>query len=197
VTTNDEDVLLDGLAEQFAVGIEEFVLTGDIVAAQQQMMRKVEGWDEWFIRMARFVATRSKDGSKQVGAVVVDASHVVLSTGFNGFPRGADESEELWSRPVKYDRVVHAETNAIIAAARSGASLMGATMYLGCMPCHDCANDIIQSGIQLVVAQEFNEHNPFTSDERWAKSIEDGQRIMQEAGVATRFIDVPPKEMLL
>lgn len=171
---------------------------GKWIDMQKQMMRDVEGWDEYFIRMARFVATRSKDGSKQVGAVVVDpVSRVILSTGFNGFPRGVRESEELWSRPAKYDRVVHAETNAIIAAARSGVSLMGATMYLGCMPCHDCANDIIQSGISLVMAQTFNEHNPFTDDSRWAKSIQDGQAILKEAGVECVFIDVPPKEMIL
>ncbi len=163
-----------------------------------KMMRNIEGWDEYFIRMARFVATRSKDGSKQVGAVVVNPdSHAVLSTGYNGFPRGVKESEELWGRPQKYLRVVHAETNAIIAAARRGASLMGATMYLGCMPCHNCANDIIQSGVKKVMAQTFNEHNPFTDDIRWVKSIQDGQAILKEAGVECVYIDVPPKEMIL
>ena len=181
------------------------ITLGDSVAdnhkrmeSEMQMMRDVEDWDTYFLRLARFVATRSKDGSKQVGAVVVDPdSKVILSTGYNGFPRGVADTEERWDRPQKYDRVVHAETNACLAASRMGHKLLGATMYLICAPCHDCANDIIQAGIKRVVAQEFNEHNDFTNDPRWQKSIDEGMADLLEAGVRLNFINVPPRQFLI
>lgn len=119
-------------------------------------------WDIYFVKMAQLVMTKSKDPSTQVGAVIVGPDNEVLSTGFNGFPRGVREHEpgypdvldqERWKRPQKYLWVEHAERNAILNAARVGTKLLGSKMYLNMEPCvcTDCAKAIIQCGIKSVV----------------------------------------------
>lgn len=54
----------------------------------------MNSWDEYFIRMAMFVAQKSKDDSTQVGCVIVSTDNTVLSMGYNGFPRGVRETLE-------------------------------------------------------------------------------------------------------
>ena len=124
-------------------------------------------WDEYFIRMAMHVASKSKDDSTKIGVVVV-RENTVLATGYNGFPRGVAETlaqlkgseyenellTERWhQRPDKYRWVEHGERNAIYQAARQGHGLNGATMYCNFhgLPCSDCTRAIIQAGIREVV----------------------------------------------
>jgi dCMP deaminase len=119
--------------------------------------RIVPKWDEYFINMAEFAKTRSKDRSTQVGAVIVGDGNCIISTGCNGFPRGMDDDNEAWhERPMKYLVTEHAERNAIYAAARSGISTKGSVMYLSGYgwPCADCARAIIQSGITAVISKK-------------------------------------------
>lgn len=111
-------------------------------------------WDKHFIKMAQLMATKSKDPSTKVGCVVVGPDNEVLSTGFNGFPRGVDEYDATrWERPEKYSWVIHAEANAVANAARVGVSLKNAKMYMNFMPtpCTGCTQLIIQSGIRTIV----------------------------------------------
>lgn len=128
-------------------------------------------WDTYLISIAMAVAAKSKDPSTKVGAVIVGEHHNILSTGFNGFPRGVRETvkhtdgevseytldAERWERPAKYLRVEHAERNAIFNAARHGVRLEGASMYMNWepCPCTDCARAIIQSGIVEVVGPNW------------------------------------------
>lgn len=111
---------------------------------------------EYFMRMAALVATRSRDTSSRVGAVVVDPdTQATLSTGYNGMPMGVnDAAPERYERPLKYDFFEHAEANAIHLAARNGTKLAGATIYVTATPCTACARAIIQSGIRTVVIPE-------------------------------------------
>ena len=61
-------------------------------------------WDEYFLEIAIVVAKRSPDQSTKVGCVLVGEGHELLSTGYNGFIRGADDDNEDWhERPKKYD----------------------------------------------------------------------------------------------
>jgi dCMP deaminase len=117
-------------------------------------MRTVEPWDVYFMQMAELAATRSKDPSTQVGAVIVRDKRI-LASGYNGFPAGIPENPTLWERPTKYDYVVHAEANAIGDAARRGIAIDGTTMYLTAFPCNKsgCARLIIASGIRKVIAK--------------------------------------------
>ena len=121
------------------------------------MTKKREGyisWDEYFMGVALLAAKRSKDPSTQVGACIVDENNRILSTGYNGFPKGCSDDEFPWGRDesegeTKYPFVVHAELNAILNTR--GKSLVGSTVYVGLFPCNECAKAIIQAGIKEVV----------------------------------------------
>lgn len=117
------------------------------------MKVRVLEWDAYFIQMAMHVAARSRDGSTQVGAVIVKDNRVI-STGYNGLPSGFPHRAEYYERPRKYMLIEHAERNAIYSAARHGVPLQGATIYVWASTplsvCADCARGIIQSGITTV-----------------------------------------------
>ena len=109
-------------------------------------------WDEYFMGISLLAAKRSKDPSTQVGACIVDQNNVILTTGYNGFPKGCSDDEFPWDREgeiTKYPYVVHAELNAILNA--QGKDLRGARIYVDLFPCNECAKAIIQSGISEVV----------------------------------------------
>ncbi len=111
-------------------------------------------WDDYFLKMADLVATKSKDRSTKVGCVVVGPSNEVRTTGYNGFCRGIDDDvNSRHDRPDKYLWTEHAERNAVYNAARNGIKLECCTMYVNMFPCADCARAIIQSGITRVVAK--------------------------------------------
>ena len=118
-------------------------------------MREIPNWHEHFFEIAKVVSKRSKDESTQVGAVIVGPGKEIVSTGYNSFPRGVeDDHAERQERPEKYFWFEHAERNAIYNAARTGASLQGATLYVPAMPCMDCARGIVQVGIKKVIINE-------------------------------------------
>ena len=109
-------------------------------------------WDEYFMSVALLAAMRSKDPNTQVGACIVGEDDRIISTGYNGFPRGCSDDEFPWDRDgeeTKYPYVVHAELNAILNAG--GRSLAGARVYVGLFPCNECAKAIIQAGIKEVI----------------------------------------------
>lgn len=133
-------------------------------------------WHARFLDLARHISFWSKDPSTQVGAVVVDRNKRVIGIGYNGFPRGVEDTKDrLDNRELKYKMVVHAETNAILNAVKS---VEGATIYVTPLPtCSECAKLIIQSGIKTVVWKEPKEIS------RWKDSIELSMTMYQEAGV--------------
>ena len=115
-------------------------------------MRKIPNWHEHFFEIARVLAKRSKDESTNIGAVIVGPGKEIVATGYNSFPRGIeDDHKERQERPEKYFWFEHAERNAIYNAARTGASLQGATLYVPAIPCMDCARGIVQVGIKKVI----------------------------------------------
>lgn len=99
---------------------------------------------------------RSKDPSTKVGAGVYDRSTGAIYLGYNGFPETVVDSRELWDKKkgpglTKYDVVVHAETNALSKAMRSGCNI--STSFLVCthIPCLNCIkNEVIAKGIKHV-----------------------------------------------
>jgi dCMP deaminase len=116
-------------------------------------------WDLYFIGMARHAALRATCSRKHVGAVVVWERQVV-STGYNGSPRGLPhcsdvgcELKDLGGRQ-SCVRTVHAEANAIAQAARGGGTTDKATIYTTASPCLDCAKLIVNAGITRVVFGE-------------------------------------------
>lgn len=136
------------------------------------------------MEMAKQVAAWSKDPSSKIGAVAVDNKGKILTTGYNGFPRGIEDSESRYNdRALKYEIIVHAEMNAIFNATYNGVSLDGSTMYVYGLPCcNKCALGIIQTGVNRVVM----DGNP--DDERWKDSWELTKTLFDEANVKWEFI---------
>lgn len=113
-------------------------------------------WDQHWIKMAWHVAERSTCKRRAVGAVAV-RNNLVLSTGYNGSPAGLPHCTDvgcLIGVDKRCKRSVHAETNVILAAARHGVSLEGATLYCTTKPCEACSVMILNSGIDTVVYDE-------------------------------------------
>lgn len=115
-------------------------------------------WDDRFIDLARTVAGWSKDPSTQVGCVIADRRHNVLSLGFNGLPRGVGDHREAnadrYERPAKYLWTSHAEENAVAQAASSGHRLLEGIAYITHPPCCRCARMLIQAGVRRVIHAE-------------------------------------------
>ncbi|MDO4419300.1 MAG: dCMP deaminase family protein [Ruminococcus sp.] len=106
-------------------------------------------WDEYFMGIALLAAQRSKDPNTQVGACIVSKDNIIISTGYNGMPKGCSDDEYPWNRDgadTKYPYVVHAELNAILNA--NGRDLSGSKLYVTLFPCNECAKAIIQSGVK-------------------------------------------------
>ena len=111
-------------------------------------------WDEYFMGIAMLAARRSKDPNTQVGACIVSEDNIIISTGYNGMPKGCSDDIFPWDREgqqdmTKYPYVVHAELNAILNA--NGRDLRGSRIYVALFPCNECAKAIIQSGIKEVL----------------------------------------------
>ena len=113
-------------------------------------------WTEYFLSIAEVIKSKSKDNSTHIGAVIAGKGNEILSTGYNSFPRGIDDSlDERQERPEKYFWMEHAERNSIFNAARIGVSLVGSTIYITSgVPCCDCARGIISSGISKVYCKK-------------------------------------------
>ena len=126
----------------------------------------MDKWDERFLRLAEETASWSKDPSTKVGCVIVRPDMTVAGLGFNGFPRGMCDHDELYQdRETKYSRTIHAEVNAVL---NSNGPLDDCIAYVTAPPCTACALVLIQSGIARVVCRAP------TPDllERWGDSIE-------------------------
>lgn len=122
----------------------------------------------------------SKDPSRKVGCMLLKPETLqILSMGYNGFPRGVDETiPERWNRPEKYNFCVHAEINSICNAARSGTSLENSIAIITLYPCCDCSKALIQSGIKCIVTVE-----PDFNDEIWGEKFKISKLMLDEANV--------------
>lgn len=130
--------------------------------------KHVDEWDDYFWWIAKAASIKSKDPRCRVGAVIVSLDNVVLTTGFNGLPRGVDDDREVLENVDEKLKVIcHAEQNAIINAARIGVAIRGASIYVTKFPCLACCNSIIQAGITRI----------YTLDDRyWDDDPFDGKR---------------------
>ncbi len=144
----------------------------------------MDSWDKKLIKLCQHISGWSKDKNRKVGAVIVDNDNVVLSMGYNGIPRGCDDSIECrYDRPIKYLYTEHAERNAIYHAARHGVSLKGCRLYVTLFPCADCARALIQSGITKIIAPE-----PDLTHEVWGEHFKAAIQMMEEANIELKLI---------
>lgn len=110
-------------------------------------------WDEYFMNIAREVATRSTCTRRSVGALVVRDKRI-LATGYNGAPAGLRHCDHTGGGDMRDGhcaRSTHAEQNAIVQAARHGTTIDGATVYCTAQPCLTCAKLLVNAGVKRVV----------------------------------------------
>ena len=144
-------------------------------------------WGEYFINIAEQVKLKSKDNNTKIGVVIVGKDNEIVSTGYNSFPRGIDDSvKERQEKPEKYFWFEHAERNAIYNAARIGVSTLGTTMYMTCgISCADCARAIINAGISKIVLRS----GKGAMSSKWVDSAQRSNQMFIEAGIQIEYYD--------
>lgn len=136
------------------------------------MKRSQEWWDRFYLGLAKYYASASKDPSTQTGAVITRGKYPV-AFGYNGFPQDIHDNERLNDREKKYELIIHCEMNAIMSTTKA---LELCTLYTWpFMSCHRCAVHMIQAGITRFVA-------PVNNNPRWVESFEKTQAVLREAG---------------
>lgn len=127
-------------------------------------------WDEYFIDIMFKVGERATCNRGKSGAIITKDNRI-LSTGYVGSPSGIAHCDDIGHEihTVVDDegktsehciRTIHAEQNALVAAARHGVSVEGGTIYCKMTPCYTCAKLIITAGIKRIVA--FNDYQKST-----------------------------------
>lgn len=148
-------------------------------------------WQIRFVRLAEMVAKWSKDPSTQVGSVIVRPDKIVVGMGYNGFPRGLDDSPDLYEmKDVKQARVIHSEMNAIHNAQKGGHDISdnGCIIYnWPVAPCERCAAHVIQAGIKDIVYGGPDKSDYAT---RYRDQLNRAQQMYLEAGVNLWRIDI-------
>lgn len=137
-------------------------------------------WDQYFMDIAKQVAARSNCMKRQVAAVIV-SDRRIISTGYNGTPRGVKNCNEGGcprcngfsesGKNLEECLCSHGEENAIVQASYHGIAIRDATLYTTYSPCLLCSKMIINAGIRRVV---YNEAYPLNDT---------ATRILREAGV--------------
>lgn len=119
-------------------------------------MAERSSWDQYFMDIAKQVASRATCDRKLVGAILV-RDRTILSTGYNGSIRGLPHCDEVGHLMENGHCVatVHAEANAIIQAAKNGVRIDGATIYTTASPCWSCFKLIANAGCTRIVYGEF------------------------------------------
>jgi dCMP deaminase len=152
---------------------------------QEEKSIETPSWDEVFMREVYLWASKSKDPRTKIGAVLVK-DNIPISHGYNGFARGVDDCFGRYdSRNIKYDFIVHAEANSVLNCARRGISSIGSTLYTQGIPCHKCADDIIQGGIkEIVIHKQWPQMIA-----KWQESIKTSEVKFEETKIKIRVFD--------
>jgi dCMP deaminase len=176
----DYSVANDGLLEKLYPQIDQLLI---------KVLKEVQrpSWDEYFMDIAKVVASRSNCMKRKVAAIIVRDKRVV-STGYNGTPRGTRNCNEggcprcnnLAASGTALDECLcsHGEENAIVQASYHGVSLKDGVIYTTFAPCLQCAKMIINSGIREVI---YNMDYPLNDA---------AFRLFQQAGVFIRKLKV-------
>ena len=135
-------------------------------------------WHRFFLGLAEYVASASKDPSTKVGACIAEPNHHIVSTGCNGFPSVMPDRNEWYAdRAEKYERIIHAEVNALLFATTP--LPRGCVLYTWpFLPCNRCIVQTLQAGIMHYVAPVSSQD----AIERWGEAFERTRRYIKECG---------------
>ena len=193
-----EDVAMQQLDAVAKLADVELRNDGDLAGLHEQVQRVLEaslgfvrpGWDAYFLSIAQVVASRSNCVKRHVGAVIARDRRIV-STGYNGTPRGVRNCNEggcprcngFAESGTRLDECLcsHGEENAIIQAAYHGVSVRGGSLYTTFFPCLFCTKLIINAGLSEVV------YNAAYHLDTRAESL------LGEAGVVIRHAPLPTR----
>lgn len=137
--------------------------------ADQSRLRPKPEMHEYFMRIAMAVRSRADCIGHRVGAVLV-LNRRIISTGYNGTPENMTnctqggchrcEHRETYRSGTGYDLCicVHAEQNALLAAARFGIPVEGAVLYTTLRPCFGCTKELLQAQVREVYFLHDWEH---------------------------------------
>ena len=136
----------------------------ELISRWKNMSRKkVPSWEYFFMKMAYDVSLRSPDSQTQNGAIITDSTHHILSTGYNGFMQGIDDSVLPTERPDKYPWMLHSELNAILHCQNRETAH---TIYVTGRPCLHCFQCIVQYGIKNLVYNTNNKAHMISNEEQ-------------------------------
>ena len=140
-------------------------------------------WKKRFLKLSKEISTWSKDPSTKVGALIISEDKNIISTGYNGFPRDIEDTEErLNNRETKYKFILHAEMNCILNALYNGRSVKDCILFVhGLPPCSECTKSIIQAGIKKVITDS-------KATDNWKESLKLSLEMLKEANVEIEFI---------
>lgn len=134
-------------------------------------------WDDYFLRIAETVSSKSKDPSSKMGCVIVDKNKRVVSVGYNGLIQGADESKmTLSERPMKYYFAIHSEMNALLFAK---GDIAGCTLYNRVATCENCLKYCLAAGIKRFVYRELRVHSHSTDPKHSMTNPETDEAIIR------------------
>jgi dCMP deaminase len=105
-------------------------------------------WSDYFLGLAKVISQRSHDIHTQHGCIITDSNNRILGVGYNGFPKGMDDSLLPTHRPDKYHWMIHAERNALsncVIRPDNGIA------YVTGQSCNDCIMALWQEGIRKVI----------------------------------------------
>jgi dCMP deaminase len=170
----------NGTLEELHASVQE--------ALGQSFFFERPSWDEYFMSIARVVASRSNCVKRKVAAVITKDRRII-STGYNGTPRGVRNCNEggcprcnaFAEGGTRLDECLcsHAEENTITQAAYHGVIVRGGTIYTTFSPCLTCTKMIINAGIEEVV---YSAEYPLGDT---------ALELLREAGVKLRNVGLP------
>ena len=141
------------------------------------MSSSQQDWDQYFMKIAETVASKSKDPSSKMGCVIVDQNKRVVSLGYNGMLQGADESKmTLQERPMKYYFAIHSEMNALIFAHQD---LTGCTIYNRVATCENCLKYCLQAGIKRFVYGQLRVHSHSSDPTKSMTNVETDEAVIR------------------
>ena len=136
------------------------------------------GYNEWQLHKAAVVAMRSRDPSTKCGAIIVRPNKTICSEGYNGFPKHMEDRREWYeNRAEKYDRVIHAEMNAIKHAAED---IEGYAIFVTRPPCKGCAKHLASWGLIEVI---WTNHSERTLTDAHKMDVSRAKVILRDCGV--------------
>jgi len=138
-------------------------------------------WENYFLGLAKVVSQRSHDIQTQHGCVITDHNNRILGLGYNGFPRGLDDSLLPNTRPEKYPWMIHAERNALsncVIRPEKGIA------YVTGQSCNDCIMALWQEGISTVVMSKNHGTHLFDKE---AQKIFD--TFVSTSGINIKYVD--------